>query len=105
MRGFLVASIVGLALPALLPELPGLASTLALLVAVTLLLFLWAKSSLCIILVGLTFGVSWHLIWAHSQLDKRLPSVLEGELIVVEGVVIGLPSWRDRGQSFTFDIT
>ncbi|HCA37078.1 MAG TPA: hypothetical protein DEP13_10680 [Gammaproteobacteria bacterium] len=56
MIGFLVASIVGLALPELLPQLPGLALTLALLVAVTLVLFLWAKSSLWIILVGLTFG-------------------------------------------------
>lgn len=104
MRDFLVASISGLALPALLPVLPGLSLTLALLVAVTLVLFLWAKSRLRIILVGLTFGVSWNLIWAHSQLDKRLPSSLEGELIVVEGVVIGIPSRRDRGQSFTFDI-
>ena len=91
MRGFLVASIVGLALSALLPQLPGLALTLALLVAVTLVLFLWAKSSLWIILVGLTFGVSWHLIWAHSQLDKKLPSVLEGELIVVEGLLSAYP--------------
>jgi len=77
MRGFLVASILGLALPALLPILPDLAFTQALLVAATLVLFLWAKSRLRIILIGLTLGVSWHLIWAHSQLDKGLSVALE----------------------------
>ena len=105
MRDFLVASILGLTLPALLPNLPGITSTLALLAADTLILLLWAKSRLRIILVGLTLGVSWHLIWAHSQLDKRLPVELEGELMVVEGVITGLPLRRDRGQSITFAVT
>jgi competence protein ComEC len=83
----------------------GLAFTLALLATVTFVLFFWAKSRLWVIFLGLALGVSWHLIWAHSQLDKGLPVALEGEPLVVEGVVIGLPLRRDRGQSFTFDIT
>lgn len=105
MRTFLIASIAGLMLPALLTELPDIALTSTLVAFATIALLLTQKSRLCMILIALTLGVSWHLIWAHNQLNKRLPVSLEGELIVVEGTIVGLPVRRESGQSFTLQIT
>lgn len=105
LRDFLLASITGLVLPALLTDLPGVVPTLTALVSVTLVFLLSAKSRLQTVVFGLALGVSWHLMWAHAQLEKRLPVSREAELIVIEGVVIGLPLRRERGQSFTFHVS
>ena len=110
MRVFLIACSVGLAAPALLAELPDLRAVLTFNAALILGINLTSISRTCgqrvrLIVVGLALGVSWHLNWAQSQLDKRLPESLEGELLVLEAEVVGLPRQLERGQSITFRLS
>lgn len=49
-------------------------------------------------------GVCWHLSWANDRLGERLPEILEGETLQVEGVVIGLPERSLIAQQFQFQI-
>ncbi len=51
-----------------------------------------------------SLGVFWHLDWANGLLEKRLPTMLEGETLQVEGVVIGLPERSMIAQRFHFEI-
>lgn len=47
-------------------------------------------------------GVAWHLHWAEQRIDERLPQALEGETLLVEGVVTGLPERSLLAQQFYF---
>lgn len=55
-----------------------------------------------LLLFGL--GVCWHLVWANKLLSERLPEILEGETLQVEGVVVGLPERSMIAQQFQFEI-
>ncbi|MFT7471860.1 MAG: competence protein ComEC [Kiritimatiellia bacterium] len=49
-------------------------------------------------------GVCWHLNWANDLIGERLPEILEGETLQVEGVVTGLPERSLIAQQFQFEI-
>jgi len=49
-------------------------------------------------------GVVWHLEWAYTGLNKRLPESLEGTTLEVEGIVTGLPERSLIAQQFQFQI-
>ncbi len=49
-------------------------------------------------------GFLWTLLHAHSILGTGLESALEGEDLIVEGVVSGLPERTERGWRFEFRI-
>jgi len=55
-------------------------------------------------LLLISLGASWHLNWANDLLAQRLPEILEGETLQVEGVVIGLPERSLIAQQFQFEI-
>ncbi len=52
----------------------------------------------------LALGFLWHMLWANSILLQQLPAALEGEDIVVTGVVVSLPVPNDISQQFKFRI-
>lgn len=59
------------------------------------------------LIIGLllySLGVCWHLSWANDRLSERLPEMLEGETLQVEGVVTGLPERSQLAQQFQFEI-
>jgi competence protein ComEC len=47
-------------------------------------------------------GLLWHLLWAQSLLNKRLPEELEGVTLHVAGVVVTLPEKTANVQQFEF---
>ena len=51
-----------------------------------------------------SLGTCWHLSWAKERLSVRLPEILEGETLQVEGVVLGLPERSLIAQQFQFKI-
>ncbi|PCI76335.1 MAG: DNA internalization-related competence protein ComEC/Rec2, partial [SAR86 cluster bacterium] len=55
-------------------------------------------------LLLVSLGAGWHLRWANDRLSERLPLILEGETLQVEGVVIGLPERSLIAQQFQFEI-
>ncbi|MFT4815615.1 MAG: competence protein ComEC [Pseudohongiellaceae bacterium] len=55
-------------------------------------------------LLLVSMGVVWHLNWASDLIGKRLPEILEGETLQVEGVVTGLPERSLIAQNFQFEI-
>ena len=60
----------------------------------------------CAINYALCFllGIIWHMLWAQSILQQRLPAELEGIDMWVEGAVTGLPVLNSRTQQFQFHI-
>lgn len=91
----------------------SVALTLSLLCGVVLLLLLLLIELLKLtkllrrLVIGLLLvllGVCWHLSWANALLSERLPEILEGETLQVEGVVIGLPERSLIAQRFQFEI-
>lgn len=52
----------------------------------------------------MALGFLWHMLWAHSILQQQLPGSLEGENIVVTGVVVSLPVPNDISQQFKFRV-
>ena len=42
-------------------------------------------------LLLISLGACWHLNWARDLIAERLPEILKGKTLQVEGVVIGLP--------------
>lgn len=55
------------------------------------------------LLLGL-LGLCWHLNWANNRLAERLPAILEGKTLQIEGVVVGLPERSSIAQKFHFKI-
>lgn len=55
-------------------------------------------------LISLLLGFSWHVYWARTALDARLPAALEGLDLLVQGSIVGLPRATDFGTQFLFDI-
>lgn len=53
----------------------------------------------------LALGLSWGLVAGHLTLARQLPVALEGEELLVSGIVSGLPEDRGRYQRFRFRIT
>lgn len=49
-------------------------------------------------------GFVWSLLFSWYLLNDRLDPSLEGQNLVVEGHVLGLPSYFDRGVRFGFEI-
>lgn len=65
-----------------------------LLIELVLIKRLKAAKLLRRLVVGLlliSLGACWHLNWASDLIAERLPEILEGKTLQVEGVVIGLP--------------
>lgn len=56
------------------------------------------------LLLGLTIGVVWHWLWAVQQLENRLLPLWEGEGVIVQGQVVGLPVDTAQGQRFRIAI-
>ncbi|VVE09687.1 ComE operon protein 3 [Pandoraea morbifera] len=50
------------------------------------------------------FGYAWAAWRAELRLGDRLPAALEGQDLIVEGVVAGLPATLDGGVRFAFDV-
>lgn len=50
----------------------------------------------------LACGFLWALLHAHHLLGVALPPMLEGEDLLVDGVVSGIPEGQDRGRRFDF---
>lgn len=59
---------------------------------------------LAIGLLAALVGFCWHLAWARQHLEERLPEILEGRTLEVEGVVVGLPERSSIAQQFQFQI-
>jgi competence protein ComEC len=49
-------------------------------------------------------GFIWAAFRADIILEKQIPQFLEGQILLVEGVVSSLPTHSDRGQRFIFKI-
>lgn len=57
-----------------------------------------------ILLILFTMGFLWALLHAHWVLDIALPDELQGQDILVTGVVASIPLEDDRKRRFEFDI-
>ena len=78
-----------------------------LLIELVLIKRLKAAKLLRRLVVGLLLifpGACWHLNWASDLIAERLPEILEGKTLQVEGVVIGLPERSLIAQQFQFEI-
>jgi hypothetical protein len=84
---------------------PGLGLALALLLGLRWRL-LPTKSALLLLLTGLSaiLGFLWHMSWASSILQQQLPESLEGNNMLVTGVVVSLPQRNAIAQQFAFRI-
>lgn len=58
----------------------------------------------CWRLMFFTMGVLWALYHANLRLAERLPEPLQGQVISVEGQVVGLPHYDDRRVRFDFKV-
>ncbi|MFP6824688.1 MAG: DNA internalization-related competence protein ComEC/Rec2 [Pseudohongiellaceae bacterium] len=83
---------------------PALGLALALLLGLRWLLP--TKSALLLLLTGLSaiLGFLWHMSWASSILQQQLPESLEGNNMLVTGVVVSLPQRNAIAQQFAFRI-
>jgi hypothetical protein len=81
---------------------PGLGLALALLLGLRWRL-LPTKSALLLLLTGLSaiLGFLWHMSWASSILQQQLPESLEGNNMLVTGVVVSLPQRNAIAQDGT----
>ncbi len=61
---------------------------------------LWVVYGLVFLLVA-----GWCIVWGQAQIDKRLPSTIEGIDLLVQGRVVSLPAQTTRGQRFEFKLT
>lgn len=111
MRCALLLICTGIASAAFVVDVPGvLKLVVAVCVALAILFLLYAlraRNSVSRIVPALLFyfvGVGWHLNWADKRLDARLPVMLEGKTVLVEGVVTGLPERTMIAQQFQFEI-
>lgn len=85
----------------------SLLCVVVLLLAFLLIELLRVVSHVRHLIIGLlliSLGACWHLSWANNLLAERLPEILEGQTLQVEGVVIGLPERSLIAQQFQFEI-
>lgn len=54
--------------------------------------------------LGVGLGVLYHALWAHNQLQGRLPLALEGRDVYVQGFVGSLPRQLPHGTQFEFQV-
>lgn len=97
MIGSVLAFIAGASVVQLLPALPPLAASLA--VALALVVIVRHR----IVAFGV-IGCLWALWAATERLDDLLPPALEGKDLIIEGVVVGLPQTFNRGVRFGFTV-
>jgi competence protein ComEC len=55
-------------------------------------------------LIGFLVGGGWALVFASDQLQNRLPGELEGQDMVVEGIIVSLPKSEDRVSRFQLEV-
>jgi competence protein ComEC len=67
------------------------------------LALLWRKPELRP-LIGLLAGGGWALLFASDQLQNRLPGELEGQDMVVEGIIASLPKGEGRVSRFQLEV-
>lgn len=85
----------------------SLISIAVLLLSLLLIELLRVAGRLRRLVIGLLLvllGVIWHLNWANDLIAERLPEILEGETLQVEGIVTGLPERSLIAQQFQFEI-
>ena len=91
---------VGALLLRFLPTLPSpLWSLLVLLVSLLLARWRWFR-----LLPWLLAGFSWALLYASWLLSMQLPMPLEGQDLLVDGVVVSLPDSDGRRTRFELDV-
>lgn len=100
MGRFALAFLAGHCCIHVLPRLPDSSFVLVLLIAVTLAASLRAKLLFVFIL-----GIAWSWGHASARLAGDLPQALEGEDLLVTGVVSSLPDVGERQVRFDLDIT
>jgi competence protein ComEC len=95
-----LAFCVGVLLVGVFANLPSITTTLVFLLLALAVwgLLRWRVSGF------LLFGVVYGSLSGHHLLQQQLPLTLEGEEIIVEGVVASLPVERERSQRFEFAI-
>ena len=110
MRGLLLGFASGVGLLQTRPELPGVVQTALLLTALMLAAVLaqrmrreWARV-LARIASGAVTGFLWAALLATQYLAEELPVALEGQELVVTGVVANLPYRFERGLRFQFAV-
>ena len=111
MRSTIIGFIAGIALLQIQPRLPALA-WLILLAAGALAVFgvvRWQRlygGLACLLLAtaGTILGFAWAAVLAQSYMAHELPAALEGEDLVVVGVVESLPYRFEQGVRFNFHI-
>ncbi|MEX2469945.1 MAG: ComEC/Rec2 family competence protein [Pseudohongiellaceae bacterium] len=57
------------------------------------------------LLLAVLAGMSWHMLWAESQLRAQLPVVLEGQDVTVSGRISSLPAASGPAQRFEFTVS
>ena len=108
MLGLTIGAVIGVLLTGWMPALPPLAWPLLALAGAIVSAWRWPRSPSFLIL-GLCAGVLYGGVWGATLLAARLPPVLEGQTVAVEGRVLGPPQrrWLSRGgwrQSFAFQV-
>ncbi len=97
-----IAFLLGVVLIQQLPTLPSLTWLLTALFISFLLYRLHRPIALT--LLSFLAGLLWATLFAQQRLGDALPAVLEGEEVVVEGVVASLPERSSHRLRFLFDI-
>lgn len=101
----ILAASAGILAVSLLPRLPSLAEPVWLsaagAVALILLLTVYPRTRW---LGCFCIGAAWGILAGHHLLSRQLPPALEGQELLVRGVVSDLPENRGRFQRFEFTI-
>jgi competence protein ComEC len=97
---FALAFLAGLCCVHVLPRLPDSSFVIVLLIGIAAASILRAN-----LLIVFALGIAW--AWAHAsaRLADDLPRALEGEDLLVTGVVSSLPDLNDRDVRFALDVT
>lgn len=103
MRAFALGLLAGVCWLQLQAVLPPLLFVVALLGA-ALLALLWRRHAAVMLIAGIAIGFGWAASLAHWRLQEELPLALEGQDIVVTGIIASLPEPVERGQRFHFAV-
>ncbi|MDH5786510.1 MAG: DUF4131 domain-containing protein, partial [Chromatiales bacterium] len=102
MQARTLAFLLGVSLVQLQASLPGVI-WLSAAFALSLLLLTLNRST-GLLAVAFTVGLAWATLYAEHRLDDAIPDGLEGEEVVVTGVVASLPEHSPRRSRFLFEV-
>lgn len=108
MQSWMIGTVVGVFSVGWMPALTPLVYCAGSIVCALSLLW-WRRGASSCFLFGLALGFGYGNGWGHSLLAARLPAVLDGQTLLLQGTITELPQWRQfsgggQRQRFAFKL-